>query len=149
MENGRNGVVSANTLLLPSPANKYQQRIELVNLGVMERKKHLTTHTDKSRIIGLLIASVLPRRILHRTLISAISAFSASLLLIFALFSLSIPSPVSAKPFHSFPFYITALSFSSFSKLKSICLRLRLTLTIMPELDHSWRHIRIPCLLFR
>ncbi|XP_014503859.1 uncharacterized protein At1g04910 [Vigna radiata var. radiata] len=93
MENGRNGVVSANTLLLPSPANKYQQRIELVNLGVMERKKHLTTHTDKSRIIGLLIASVLPRRILHRTLISAISAFSASLLLIFALFSLSIPSP--------------------------------------------------------
>ncbi|BAT80449.1 hypothetical protein LR48_Vigan738s000800 [Vigna angularis] len=90
MENGRNGVVPANALLLPPPANKYQQRVELVNLGVMERKKHLTTRTGKSRIVGLLIASVLRRRILHRTLISAISA---SLLLIFALFSLFIPSP--------------------------------------------------------
>ncbi|XP_047170286.1 protein ROOT HAIR SPECIFIC 17-like [Vigna umbellata] len=90
MENGRNGVVPANALLLPPPANKYRQRVELVNLGVMERKKHLTTRTGKSRIVGLLIASVLRRRILHRTLISAISA---SLLLIFALFSLFIPSP--------------------------------------------------------
>ncbi|WVY91985.1 hypothetical protein V8G54_037499 [Vigna mungo] len=93
MENGRNGVVPANALLLPPPPNKYQQRVEFVNLGVMERKKHLATRTHKSRIIGLLIASVLRRRILHRTLISAIPAISASLLLIFALFSLSIPSP--------------------------------------------------------
>ncbi|KAK7371789.1 hypothetical protein VNO80_05154 [Phaseolus coccineus] len=56
----------------------------------MERKKHLTTRTDKSRIIGLLIASVLRSRLPHRTLISAISA---SLLLLFALFSVLVPSP--------------------------------------------------------
>ncbi|ESW14556.1 hypothetical protein PHAVU_008G291300 [Phaseolus vulgaris] len=56
----------------------------------MERKKHLTTRADKSRIIGLLIASVLRSRFPHRTLISAISA---SLLLLFALFSVFVPSP--------------------------------------------------------
>ncbi|KAH1263961.1 O-fucosyltransferase 6 [Glycine max] len=55
----------------------------------MKRKKH---HTEKSRIIGLLVASFLRGRLLHRTLIIAISA---CLLLLFALFSLFAPSTLN------------------------------------------------------
>lgn len=71
--------------------------IELMIFGVryvttatsMKRKKH---HTEKSRIIGLLVASFLRGRLLHRTLIIAISA---CLLLLFALFSLFAPSTLN------------------------------------------------------
>ncbi|TKY57547.1 GDP-fucose protein O-fucosyltransferase [Spatholobus suberectus] len=55
----------------------------------MRRKKH-QTRTEKSRIIGLLVASFLRSRLLHRTLISAIAA---CLLLLFAVLSLFAPSP--------------------------------------------------------
>jgi len=87
-------------LLLPCNCNQ-QRNIELMKFGVryvtipmstetaMKRKKH---HTEKSRIIGLLVASFLRGRLLHRTLIIAISA---CLLLLFALFSLFAPSTLN------------------------------------------------------
>ncbi|XP_061344095.1 protein ROOT HAIR SPECIFIC 17-like [Gastrolobium bilobum] len=56
----------------------------------MKRKKH-HAHTEKSRIIGLLVARFLRHRLLHRPLISAVSG---SLLLLFAALSLFAPSPV-------------------------------------------------------
>ncbi|XP_027333312.1 O-fucosyltransferase 6-like [Abrus precatorius] len=59
----------------------------------MKRKKH-HAHTQKSRLIGLLIASFLRRRLLHRLLISAISV---CLFLFFAILSLFAPSPVNTQ----------------------------------------------------
>ncbi|XP_020240537.1 protein ROOT HAIR SPECIFIC 17 [Cajanus cajan] len=59
----------------------------------MRRKKH-HAHTEKSRIIGLLIASFLRSRLLHRTLISATAT---CLLLLFPVLSLFAPPPSNGQ----------------------------------------------------
>ncbi|KAL2316518.1 hypothetical protein Fmac_030394 [Flemingia macrophylla] len=61
-----------------------------MSIGMAMRRKKHHAHTEKSRIIGLLVASFLRSRLLHRTLISATAT---CLLLLFAVLSLLAPSP--------------------------------------------------------